>query len=248
MQGQWASASDQLLAWPVCWAEACSLQADDDGAASAPSDLDWLLPMLPASNSGLSLTHEEEQVLATTLQHQMLQHAQHTVSAATAATENPASGSNAAIHAPNKQLARIVSRAAAVALNDSFAGEPARACDSSTKTQIYLRTFPRFEEVDLPTELKQDLCVAGISMEEALSALHLRHAALRFCLRMGGTLTVAELASQLTDGEPDLLLSTGSMSAICQTADKSHPAGATPRSQLVRRNREQSAFAVQVCH
>ncbi len=55
-------------------------------------------------------------------------------------------------------------------------------------------------------------------MEDALSALHLRHAAYRLCSRLGVTPTVTELASQLTSGSPDLMLSTPSVAAICRGA------------------------------
>ena len=63
-------------------------------------------------------------------------------------------------------------------------------------------------------------------MEDALSALHLRHAAYRLCSRLSVTLTAAELAAQLTSGEADRLLRTTSAAAICRGTDEAEAAGA----------------------
>ena len=63
-------------------------------------------------------------------------------------------------------------------------------------------------------------------MEDALSALHMRHAAYRLCSRLGVTSTAAELASQLASGVPDLMLGTQSVAAICQGIDTAQAAGA----------------------
>ena len=62
-------------------------------------------------------------------------------------------------------------------------------------------------------------------MEDALSALHLRHTAFRLCLHLGVEQTAAELVSQLSDETSIQLLSTVSASRLCRDATESKSAG-----------------------